>query len=91
VIPGNKHQLVDNARNEVIKVEQQYLEGAITNGADRGPSRAKKLSEALRVRCPARGLEPPPAALEPPEPWSRQKASAWMVEKALLSLVRALS
>ena len=32
VIPANKHQLVDNARNEVIKVEQQYLEGAITNG-----------------------------------------------------------
>ena len=30
--PGNKHQLVENARNEVIKVEQQYLEGAITNG-----------------------------------------------------------
>jgi DNA-directed RNA polymerase subunit beta' len=25
-------QLVENARNEVIKVEQQYLEGAITNG-----------------------------------------------------------
>src|SRR5687767_973289 len=32
IIPGNKQQLVDNARNEVIKVEQQYLEGAITNG-----------------------------------------------------------
>ncbi len=32
VIPANKQQLVDNARNEVIKVEQQYLEGAITNG-----------------------------------------------------------
>ncbi|MGE0594500.1 MAG: DNA-directed RNA polymerase subunit beta' [Vicinamibacterales bacterium] len=32
VIPGNKPQLVGNARNEVIKVEQQYLEGAITNG-----------------------------------------------------------
>src|SRR5918997_1130475 len=32
VIPGNKGQLVENARNEVIKVEQQYLEGAITNG-----------------------------------------------------------
>ena len=32
VIPGNKAQLVENARNEVIKVEQQYLEGAITNG-----------------------------------------------------------
>ena len=32
VIPGNKSQLVENARNEVIKVEQQYLEGAITNG-----------------------------------------------------------
>jgi DNA-directed RNA polymerase subunit beta' len=32
VIPGNKGQLVEAARNEVIKVEQQYLEGAITNG-----------------------------------------------------------
>src|SRR4051812_41191816 len=32
VIPGNKHQLVESARNEVIKIEQQYLEGAITNG-----------------------------------------------------------
>src|SRR6187401_2812254 len=32
VIPGNKQQLVQDARNEVIKVEQQYLEGAITNG-----------------------------------------------------------
>ena len=32
VIPGNKQQLVEDARNEVIKVEQQYLEGAITNG-----------------------------------------------------------
>ncbi|HXH25630.1 MAG TPA: hypothetical protein VNI78_10295, partial [Vicinamibacterales bacterium] len=32
IIPANKQQLVDDARNEVIKVEQQYLEGAITNG-----------------------------------------------------------
>ena len=32
VIPRNKGQLVDDARNEVIKIEQQYLEGAITNG-----------------------------------------------------------
>src|SRR6188768_2222624 len=32
VIPGNKQQLVADARREVIKVEQQYLEGAITNG-----------------------------------------------------------
>jgi DNA-directed RNA polymerase subunit beta' len=32
IIPGNKGQLVEDARNEVIKVEQQYLEGAITNG-----------------------------------------------------------
>src|SRR5204862_3937199 len=32
VIPGNKQQLVEAARTEVIKVEQQYLEGAITNG-----------------------------------------------------------
>ena len=32
VIPGNKAQLVENARDEVIKIEQQYLEGAITNG-----------------------------------------------------------
>jgi DNA-directed RNA polymerase subunit beta' len=32
IIPANKHQLVEDARNEVIKIEQQYLEGAITNG-----------------------------------------------------------
>src|SRR5690349_5527836 len=32
VIPAVKHKLVGDARNEVIKVEQQYLEGAITNG-----------------------------------------------------------
>jgi DNA-directed RNA polymerase subunit beta' len=32
VIPSEKGALVDNARNEVIKVEGQYLEGAITNG-----------------------------------------------------------
>src|ERR1044072_3065299 len=32
VIPANKAQLVSAARREVIKVEQQYLEGAITNG-----------------------------------------------------------
>jgi DNA-directed RNA polymerase subunit beta' len=32
VIPGEKPVLVERARKEVIKVEQQYLEGAITNG-----------------------------------------------------------
>ena len=32
VIPASKATLVEKARNEVIKVEQQYLEGAITNG-----------------------------------------------------------
>jgi DNA-directed RNA polymerase subunit beta' len=32
IIPANKPQLVEDARNEVIKVEQQYFEGAITNG-----------------------------------------------------------
>jgi DNA-directed RNA polymerase subunit beta' len=32
VIPGEKPALVERARGEVIKVEQQYLEGAITNG-----------------------------------------------------------
>ena len=31
-IPSEKPALVGNARDEVIKVEQQYLEGAITNG-----------------------------------------------------------
>ncbi len=31
-IPTEKGTLVDRARDEVIKVEQQYLEGAITNG-----------------------------------------------------------
>ncbi|MFB3852928.1 MAG: DNA-directed RNA polymerase subunit beta' [Vicinamibacterales bacterium] len=32
IIPTEKAPLVDRARDEVIKVEQQYLEGAITNG-----------------------------------------------------------
>jgi DNA-directed RNA polymerase subunit beta' len=32
VIPAEKKGLVSNARAEVIKVEQQYLEGAITHG-----------------------------------------------------------
>ena len=32
IIPANKAALVAAARQEVIKVEQQYLEGAITNG-----------------------------------------------------------
>ncbi len=32
VIPKEKAGLVDRARDEVIKVESQYLEGAITNG-----------------------------------------------------------
>jgi DNA-directed RNA polymerase subunit beta' len=32
IIPGEKPVLVDRARDDVIKVEQQYLEGAITNG-----------------------------------------------------------
>ena len=32
IIPENKANLVAAARSEVIKVEQQYLEGAITNG-----------------------------------------------------------
>ena len=31
-IPSEKKMLVDGARDDVIKVEQQYLEGAITNG-----------------------------------------------------------
>jgi DNA-directed RNA polymerase subunit beta' len=32
IIPDAKKQLVENARQEVIRVEGQYLEGAITNG-----------------------------------------------------------
>src|SRR6266480_1120984 len=32
IIPAEKPALVKGARDEVIKVEQQYLEGAITNG-----------------------------------------------------------
>ena len=32
IIPKEKAQLVSKARDEVIKVESQYLEGAITNG-----------------------------------------------------------
>src|SRR5262249_38394146 len=32
VIPANKPRLVEEARREQIAVEQQYLDGAITNG-----------------------------------------------------------
>jgi len=32
VVPAEKGELVEGARQEVIRVEQQYLEGAITNG-----------------------------------------------------------
>ena len=32
IIPGNKDELVEAARRDVIEVEQQYLDGAITNG-----------------------------------------------------------
>ena len=32
IIPGDKAKLVDNAEKEVVKVQQQYLDGAITNG-----------------------------------------------------------
>ena len=32
VVPGQKEQLVGNAQKEVMKVEQQYLDGAITHG-----------------------------------------------------------
>src|SRR6201998_2062344 len=31
-IPGDKYKLVDNAEKEGVKVQQQYLDGAITNG-----------------------------------------------------------
>ena len=32
VIPGDKVALVENTEKEVVKVQQQYLDGAITNG-----------------------------------------------------------
>ena len=32
IVPREKEKLVEEARQEVIRVEQQYLEGAITNG-----------------------------------------------------------
>jgi len=32
VIPENKNRLVEQAEKEVVKVQQQYLDGAITNG-----------------------------------------------------------
>src|SRR5207302_1989938 len=32
VIPGDKAKLVENAEKEAVKVQQQYLDGAITNG-----------------------------------------------------------
>jgi len=30
--PGDKFSLVENTEKEVVKVQQQYLDGAITNG-----------------------------------------------------------
>src|SRR6266403_941800 len=33
VIPGDKVKLVENAEKEAVKVQQQYLDGAITHGA----------------------------------------------------------
>ncbi|MBI1737958.1 MAG: DNA-directed RNA polymerase subunit beta', partial [Acidobacteria bacterium] len=32
IIPGDKAKLVESAEKEVVKVQQQYLDGAITNG-----------------------------------------------------------
>ncbi len=32
IIPGDKARLVEQAQKEVVKVQQQYLDGAITNG-----------------------------------------------------------
>src|SRR5260221_1277126 len=32
VIPGDKSKLVEAAEKEVVKVQQQYLDGAITHG-----------------------------------------------------------
>src|SRR4030081_1925921 len=32
LIPGDKFSLVENTEKEVVKVQQQYLDGAITNG-----------------------------------------------------------
>ena len=32
LIPGDKFTLVEGAEKEVVKVQQQYLDGAITNG-----------------------------------------------------------
>ena len=32
VVPGQKEELVDDAQKEVMKVEEQYLDGAITHG-----------------------------------------------------------
>jgi DNA-directed RNA polymerase subunit beta' len=32
IIPGDKEKLVERARESVVEVEQQYLDGAITNG-----------------------------------------------------------
>ena len=32
IVPPGKREFVDNAQNEVVKVDQQYRDGAITNG-----------------------------------------------------------
>src|SRR5262249_42558670 len=55
LIPGDKPKLVDNAEKEVVKVIQQYLDGAITNGAlqqghrDLGRRHRKGGGRALQV------------------------------------------
>ena len=35
VIPGDKFSLVENTEKEVVKVQQQYLDGAINNNGER--------------------------------------------------------
>ena len=32
IVPPGKREFVENAQNEVVKVDQQYRDGAITNG-----------------------------------------------------------
>jgi len=62
IIPQEKAPLVDNARNEVIKVEGQYLEGAITNG-ERYNKVIAVWSEVTEKIADAMFGEMPPAAI----------------------------
>ena len=68
-VPMDKGSLVDKARKEVVEVEQQYLDGAITNGERYNKVIAiwsdvtEKVSEAMFRQMEEQDLEGPPNAI----------------------------